>query len=148
MTAFIVRFLRKNHPGQLAAAGAIRVELTVLVIVLFCLAVSFLLGLLLLVISLLLSLLRLSPLTVIRRGDTRAEYSERSVGIAPGTLDHEVPVCIPDASFVYRAVVAAAANLIPATIFARPDVSAIGVDVGAAKNDVTDAVGRTCITAV
>src|SRR6266581_5069274 len=105
-------------------------------------------GFLLLLKGLLLLLLHLLPLLVVCSSGPRAEDRKRTVGITTRALDHQSPVRVPDAPLVNRVVVAATADLIPGTIFAAVNVSAIRYDTRAAKNDVADAVRRTRVRTI
>src|SRR6266566_859178 len=91
---------------------------------------------------------RLLPLLVVLVGVAGAEDGEAAVRVTTGSLDHQVPIRVTGAALVDRVVVGTTSNLIPADIDAISNIVAVHVGVGAAENDITDAVGALRISTI
>src|SRR2546423_4751036 len=92
--------------------------------------------------------LNLLPLLVIRSSRSGVEDRERAVRVTAPALNYEIAVSVANAANVNGVVVATPPSLVPRTIFAAVNVTAIGSDVGAAENDIAHAIGGTSVGAV
>src|SRR5450759_1904963 len=140
---------RYRVAGDIGLIAATRVARAI-VVVITALRFPPLLILLLLLLPhfLLLLLLRLLPLLVVGIGVAGAEDREGTVRVTTGALDHQVAICIANATLVDRVVVATLAHLIPAAVDAIAVVVAVHVAAAATENDVADGVGALGIVAI